>query len=121
MVDYVTPVNGLYNKVFYVIMNQDKWASLPDEVKAAITRVNKSWAEKAGKIWTSHMDEGLEFAVKKHGVKVIELDGEEHAKWMKQLQPIVDKFGADMEKKGLPGKATVDLVFKLADQASAKY
>ena len=121
VVDYVTPVNGLYNKVFYVIMNQDKWASLPDEVKAAITEVNKSWAEKAGKIWTSHMDEGLDFAVKNHGVKVIELGGEEHAKWMKQLQPIVDKFGADMEKKGLPGKATVDLVFKLADQASAKY
>ena len=121
VVDYVTPVNGLYNKVFYVIMNQEKWASLPEDVKAAITKVNLSWAEKAGRIWTSHMDESLDFAVKKHGVKVIHLTKDEHDKWMTQLQPIVDKFVADMEKKGLPGQATVEMVFKLADQASAKY
>lgn len=120
VVQYVTPVNGLYNKVFYVIMNKEKWNSLPKDVQAAFDKVNDTWAEKAGKIWTSHMEEGLEFATQK-GVKVLHLSPEEHAKWMKQLEPIVEKFSADMEKKGLPGKKTVKEVFQLADETSAKY
>ena len=121
VVDYVTPVNGLYNKVFYVTMNKEKWESLPQDVQEAIRKVNDRWAEKAGRIWTSHMDEGLAYAVKEHGVEVLRLSREERARWMKLLEPIVEDFAEGLEKKGLPGKATVKSVFELADEVSARY
>jgi len=121
VVDYVTPVNGLYNKVFYVVMNKDKFNSLPQDVQAAFDKVNDTWPEKAGKIWSSHMQEGLDFATQKHGVEIIQLAKDEHAKWMKLLQPIQDDFIENLEKKGLPGKATVKTVIDLCNKYSASY
>jgi TRAP-type C4-dicarboxylate transport system substrate-binding protein len=117
---YLTIVPRYYNKVFFVTMNLEKWNALPNEIKVVFDQVNDGWAEKAGKIWSSHQDEGLAFAIKQ-GMEVIELSPEEHARWMERLTPIRDQFIANMEEKGLPGRKSVEIVTKLCDQYAEKY
>jgi TRAP-type C4-dicarboxylate transport system substrate-binding protein len=117
---YLTIVPRYYNKVFFVTMNLDKWNSLPNEIQVAFDQVNDGWAEKAGKIWDSHQEEGFEFAMKQ-GMEVIELSPEELARWMARLVPIRDQFIGNMEAKGLPGRESVEIVTRLCDQYAEKY
>jgi TRAP-type C4-dicarboxylate transport system substrate-binding protein len=117
---YVTLVPGLYNKVFYVTMNLDKWNSLPKDVQDAFDKVNDTWAEKAGKIWTSHQDEGLQFGID-HEMEVIRLTSDNLKELMDKLKPIEDEFIKNMNKKGLPGKEAVNMVWELVHQYAGKY
>jgi len=117
LVDYITMTPFIYNTLFFCVMNLGKWNSLPADVQKDFDKVNDKWAEKAGKIWDSHMQEGLDYGVKDHGLEVIELSAEETAKWKALLAPLHDKYIADMTAKGLPGKEVLDWVL----QAGEKY
>lgn len=92
-----------YTTTFFVVMNKDKWKSLPDDVKKTITEINKEWADKHGKAWDESDAEGLKF-LKSKNKKIIELDAEEGARWKKAVQPVLDTYVKDMEAKKLPGK-----------------
>ena len=121
VVKYVTPMPGIYNKVFFVAMNLKKWKALPPDIQKTFDQVNDKWSEKAGKIWTSNMQSALDWAVKNHGTEVIELSSEEHSRWMERLKPIQEKFIADMEAKGLPGREAVEETQRLCEEINKKY
>lgn len=95
-----------YTASFYVVMNKDKWASLPDDVKATIKQINKEWIAKHGKAWDESDAEGKAFLLSKGG-KIIPLSPEEGAKWKKAVAPVLDEYAEDVQKKGLPGKEMV--------------
>lgn len=117
---YVTLFDGVYNKVHYVAMNRKKYESLPKDIREIFDQVNDTWSMKAGKIWTYNQESGLDFA-KKHGAEIIRLAPEENARWIKTLQPIEDKFIADAEAKGLPGKEIVKKVKALTLKYNEMY
>ena len=121
LVDYITMTPFIYNTLFFCVMNLEKWNSLPSDVQKAFDQVNEKWAEKAGKIWDSHMQEGLDYGVKDNGMEVIELSAEEVARWKALLAPLHDKYIADMTAKGLPGKEVLDWVLKSGEKYSQKY
>ena len=50
---------------FFVVMNKQKWASLPKEVQTAIQKVNEEWIEKTAKAWDEIDKAGLELAKSK--------------------------------------------------------
>ncbi len=97
-----------YTTTFFVVMNKDKWNSLPDDVKKAITEINKEWADKHGKAWDASDAEGLKF-LKAKNKKLIELDAAEGARWKKAVQPVLDGYVENMKKKNLPGKEALDV------------
>ncbi|RPH83484.1 MAG: TRAP transporter substrate-binding protein [Desulfobacteraceae bacterium] len=49
-----------YSIAFAVIMNKQKWATLPKEVQATIQKVNEEWIEKSGKAWDEFDKAGTE-------------------------------------------------------------
>jgi len=107
VVDYCTldlPI--AYTSTFYVVMNKDKWASLPEDVKATIKQINQEWVAKHGKAWDESDAAGKAYLLEKGG-KIIPLSPEEGAKWKKTVAPVIDEYAADVEKKGLPGKELV--------------
>jgi len=46
-----------YSTGFFVVMNKDKWNSLPPDVQKVIETVNVEWIEKTGKGW-DEIDKG---------------------------------------------------------------
>lgn len=121
LVDYITMTPFIYNTLFFCVMNPDKWNSLPANVQKAFDEVNDKWSEKAGGIWDSHMQEGLDYGVKEHSLQVIKLSPEETARWKALLAPLHNKYIDDMTAKGLPGKEALDWILEKAEKHSKKY
>ena len=91
-----------YSVVQFVVMNKQKWDSLPPDVQKVIEQVNVEWIEKQGKLWDEIDREGKDFSVKR-GNKVITLSKEEDAKWAAKVKPVIDSYVADLKSKSLPG------------------
>jgi TRAP-type transport system periplasmic protein len=87
---------------FAVVMNKEKWNSLPPDVKKVIQQVNSEWPEKTGRVWDQIDKEGKDFTLKL-GNKIITLSNEENGRWAKAVRPILDDYAKAMNAKGLPG------------------
>jgi TRAP-type C4-dicarboxylate transport system substrate-binding protein len=103
-----------YTSSFYVVMNKDKWASLPDDAKVTIEAINQEWIPKHGDAWDSSDVEGIQYSLSL-GNDIIGLDKKEAARWKKAVSPVIDNYIADMEKKGFKGKEIVDFTIKTLD------
>ena len=91
-----------YSIAFFVVMNKDKWNSLPADVQKIIEQVNQEWILKHCATWDEIDKEGIEFT-QKLGNKILPLSKEEDAKWVKAVQPMYDGYVNSMKAKGLPG------------------
>jgi TRAP-type transport system periplasmic protein len=91
-----------YSTAFFVVMNKEKWASLPPDVQKNIDQVNQEWIMKTGKGWDEIDKEGREFTLSK-GNQIVSLSKEEDEKWAKLVRPILDEYVANMKTKSLPG------------------
>jgi len=92
-----------YSTALFVVMNKEKWATLPPDVQKAFAEVNQEWAVKQGKTWDEIDAEGMEF-VKTKGNKIINLSPAEDAKWAEKVKPMLDEYVANAKSKGLPGE-----------------
>jgi TRAP-type C4-dicarboxylate transport system substrate-binding protein len=118
---FVTTVPGLYNKVFFMVMNLKKWNSLPKDIQKAFDEVNDAWPAKAGKIWDSHQQEAIDWSKEKHGLTVIQLSPKELERWMERIEPIQKEWVAAIAAKGLPAKETLETVQALIKEYAPKY
>ena len=91
-----------YSTGFFVVMNKEKWNSLPKGVKLMIEQVNKEWIERQGKNWDDIDKAGRE-ATLAAGNKIITLSKEENMRWAEAVKPILDGYVKNMKEKGLPG------------------
>jgi len=119
--DYVTTTPFLYNTAFFMIMNLDKWNSLPKDLQDAFDKVADDANKAGGQLWTDIQKDGMDFAVETTGQQMIYLSDEEMAKWIAILKPIQDKYVADMAAKGLPGKEALDFVLKESTKYNKEY
>jgi TRAP-type C4-dicarboxylate transport system substrate-binding protein len=91
-----------YTTGFFVVMNKDKWASLPADVQKIIEEINEEWIIKTGQAWDDIDKEGYKLAASK-GIKVISLSKAEDDRWHKLMQPTLDDYVKVTNGKGLPG------------------
>lgn len=91
-----------YSTGFFVVMNKQKWNSLPKGVRLMIEQVNKEWIERQGKNWDDIDKAGRE-ATLAAGNKIISLSKEENTRWAEAVKPILDSYVNNMKEKGLPG------------------
>jgi len=104
VVDYLTlNYSSSYTTGFFVVMNKNKWAALPEDVKKIIEDINQEWIGKTGRAWDDSDQEGLDF-LKECQVQVIELSPEENARWAEAVKPLLDEYVAKTKEKGLPGE-----------------
>jgi TRAP-type C4-dicarboxylate transport system substrate-binding protein len=107
VIDYVTlDFPSAYTATFFVVMNKDRWNSLPDDVKKTITAINKEWIVKHGKAWDESDKEGVKF-LKSKKRELIELGPEEGKRWKDAVSPLLQGFVEDMKKMNLPGQAAL--------------
>lgn len=108
----------LYTAAFYVVMNQAKYDSLPADIKKAIDETTgDAWIAKFGDWWDKWDARGLADA-KAHKNEIIIINEETRAKWRTQLKPMIEKYIADMEAKGIKDARQI---YERAAALAAKY
>jgi TRAP-type C4-dicarboxylate transport system substrate-binding protein len=100
-----------YSSGMFVVMNKDKWNSLPPDVQKIIEQINEEYVEKQGKVW-DEIDKAGRDATLKLGNKIIPLSQDEDARWEKVVKPIVDDYKKNMKEKGLPGEEVVSFYYQ---------
>lgn len=91
-----------YSTGMFIVMNKNKWNSLPPDIQKVFTEVNEEWIEKQARAWDEIEKEGIDFT-QKRGNKIIRLTKEEDARWAATVKPIVDEYVKTTKAKGLPG------------------
>lgn len=115
--EYLTRTPFLYNTLFFITMNLDKWNSLPPDVRKSFEEVNNKYFEEVAMgLWDKQNEAALKWAVEQKGMKVINLPAGEDAKWIQLVKPIQDEFVSSASQKGLPGQQALDVVKGLSEK-----
>ena len=102
---------------FQVSMNEARWNSLPADLKKAFTENSgKEWVRHVGEVWAEDDDEGIAIATKAGG-QHIQLTEAELDAFKQRLEPVVNKWIAEVKGKGIDGATLV----KVAREEIAKY
>ncbi|MBE9572244.1 MAG: TRAP transporter substrate-binding protein DctP, partial [Proteobacteria bacterium] len=119
MCKYVTMMNGpIYP--FAVVMNMDKWNSLPKDVQKVMDNLSVEQAWWTGNYMDNHVNESIEWAKKNHNIEITTLTQKELAKWNKLIKPLIDKWSEDAKAKGLPAR-TILKDIKVAKEYHSRF
>ncbi|MFZ5643089.1 MAG: TRAP transporter substrate-binding protein [Bacillota bacterium] len=120
--EYLTRTPFLYNTLFFVTMNLDKWNSLSPETRSAIEKVNEKYFEEVAiGLWDKQNEAALKYAINEKGMKEITLSKEEADRWVALVKPIQDEYVAGINAKGQNGQQALDTVKQLADKYNQQY
>ncbi|MBN2851719.1 MAG: TRAP transporter substrate-binding protein [Clostridia bacterium] len=119
--DYLTLTPFLYNTLFFVTMNSDKWASIPADLQKIILETTDKFYNETGiGLWDMQNEEGMDYAVNEQGMEVIELSDAEKALWIEKVAPIQDTYTQSV-KDLTSGTDVLKLVKELADKYNGIY
>ncbi len=104
---------------FSVVVNQARWKSLPADIqKIFMDNSGSDWHAEVGEIWDGSEAFGIGIATKS-GNKHVQLSEAEWAAFEKTVAPVVDRWIAEMKKKGIDGQALYDRATKLVSENMA--
>lgn len=110
-----------YGLGFFVVMNKDKWASLPADVQKTIDGINNEWIIKHGQAWDESDFRGIQFVLSR-GNSIVGIDPKESARRAEAVQPVMAAYEKTVSAKGLPGKKVLEFVQKrLKDAEEGKF
>jgi len=101
---YVTIFNGPVYP-FAVVMNVDKWNSLPKDVQKVMDGMGVEQAFWTGNYMDKHVDKSVEWSKKNHNIEITKLTKKELANWNRLLRPLKDQWITKAKAKGLPARA----------------
>ncbi len=112
VVDYVVNTRAIgYTTAMFVVMNKEKWSSIPADLQQVITEVSGEWIDEHGKAWDTSDEEGEAF-VKELGKNFVELSPEKLQNFVAAMRPVLDEYVATTGQKGLPGKEFLEDIQK---------
>jgi TRAP-type C4-dicarboxylate transport system substrate-binding protein len=103
---------------FAVVMNKQKFQSLPEDVKKVFTDLSEEQMNWTGDYMDNHVAEAIAFSKEKFQVEFIELSGEQKIEWNKKLEPIISKWIEDNKGK-IPAEQIVNDLKAMMTEASA--
>jgi TRAP-type C4-dicarboxylate transport system substrate-binding protein len=109
-----------YTTAMFVVMNLQKWNSLPADVRKVMEEVSAQWIDLHGKGWDQIDQEGREYTLSL-GNKILSLSADENVRWRKAVRPIIDNYIKEVSAKGLPAEKAVTEVENLIRQYGKTY
>lgn len=110
LVDNHTEFTGdeaLYTATIIMVMNKAKYDSLPADIRAAIdAESGQKLSEFASQIMWDKDAPGRAIA-EKAGNNIVQLSADEVARFKTASQPVIDRWIAEMDAKGIDGKALI--------------
>jgi TRAP-type transport system periplasmic protein len=116
-----TTIVNLWVVTFGVVMNKDKWNSLPADVKKVIDDMRKEQALWTGTYVDDHVTESLKWSKEKYNLQIIELPASEKAEVPKLIKPLIDGYVERVTKAGLPGNQIIKDVYALKEKYKKQY
>jgi TRAP-type C4-dicarboxylate transport system substrate-binding protein len=106
---YMTDIHCVgYTSLHLVLMNINKWNSLPEEVQEeAFNERARKYSVITGEAWDQADKHAMNYALEL-GAEFIEMSPEEQDRWHAAMRPIIEDYIATLESEGLPGKEIVD-------------
>lgn len=102
---------------FAAVMDLNRYNRLPDDVKKVIDELGNEIHAWTGNYHDNQNVKGaLAWSAKEHGLEIVKLSGEEYGSWDKKLQPLVDQWIVEADKKGLPGDKYIARVTELREK-----
>lgn len=99
---------ALYTATIVLVMNKAKYDALPADIKAALdAESGQKLATFAAEVMFERDKPGRDIAVDK-GNTIVQLDAAEVARWKEKAQPVIARWVADMDTKGIDGAALID-------------
>jgi len=114
-------IANLWVVTFAVVMNKDKWNSLPADVKKVIDDMRKEWALWTGNYVDNHVLESLKWSKEKYNLQIWELPAAEKAEVPKLIKPLIDGYIERATKAGLPGSQIMKDVYSLKEKYEKQY
>ncbi|MBI5904680.1 MAG: TRAP transporter substrate-binding protein [Deltaproteobacteria bacterium] len=87
---------------FAVVMNKDKWNSLPADVKKILDDMRREQAQWTGEYVDNHVKEALAWSKKNHSHQLFTLPASEAETVKSLLKPIIDDYTKRVTAQGLP-------------------
>ncbi|MEN8685221.1 TRAP transporter substrate-binding protein [Marivita sp.] len=99
---------ALYTAAIVLVMNKAKYEALPDDLRAIIDAESgaKLSAFATQVMWD--MDAPAREIAVNAGNTIVQLDEAEVARWKEASQPVIDRWIADMDAKGIDGAALIE-------------
>ena len=109
---FATEAN-LFVVSFAVVMNQEKWDSLPAQVKKVLDDLRREQAEWTGNYVDHHVEEALAWAKGKYGHQVFSLSAKDQAEIQRLVQPMIDAYASRVSAQGIPARQILDDIQRL--------
>jgi TRAP-type C4-dicarboxylate transport system substrate-binding protein len=108
-----------YTTAMFVVMNKEKWESLPSDIQTIFEKTSAEWVDVHGKTWDEVDSEGRAYTLSL-GNEIIDLSERENGLWRKAVQPVMQEYIEAAGKNGLDGKKYVEMLTSLIDKYSAR-
>jgi TRAP-type C4-dicarboxylate transport system substrate-binding protein len=110
LVTFHTEIPGtptLYTASFFLVMNQAKYESLPDDVRKVIDETTgMTFSTEAGNVWDT-AGAIVRKMVEDKGNTILTLTEADKATWMTACEPIATSWIAEMQANGIDGAALI--------------
>jgi TRAP-type C4-dicarboxylate transport system substrate-binding protein len=91
-----------YTSAFFIVMNPQKYASLPADVRRAVDDLSgAAWSQTFGPLWDK-WDQPVRQGAAAPGHEIIVPDAATMAAWREGLRPVTDSYLADLAAHGFP-------------------
>ncbi len=114
-------IANLWVVSFGVVMNKEKWNSLPPDVKKVMDDMRKEWALWTGNYVDNHVTEAITWSKQKYNLQIFELPSNEKAEIPKMLNPLIEDYVKRVTAKGLPGDQIIKDVHALKEKYEKQY
>jgi TRAP-type C4-dicarboxylate transport system substrate-binding protein len=101
-----------YTTAMFVVMNKEKWSSLPSDIQRVMDEVSAEWIDVHGRTWDEVDSEGKVYTLSL-GNTIIDLSGEESARWRNAVQSVMQEYVETAKKSGFDGEQYVDMLQSL--------
>lgn len=91
-----------YSADMFVVMNKDKWESLPEKYQKAFSEVSEEWIDKHARVWSYYDEIAIDYFLSFEGREVITLDASETARWVAAAKTVKDTYMTEKGAAGLP-------------------
>lgn len=113
VIEHVTKIPAVgYTTSMFVVMNRQRWQSLPPNIQQIFREVNREWIARHGQTWDDMDREGEAFVLSL-GKTVSVMDADENAKVAQTMRPLLAAWAERAENRGLPGRQAVELIARL--------
>ncbi len=106
---------------FAVVMNKDKWNSLPEDVKKVMDDLRREQALWTGEYMDAHVVRSLEYARDKYDNQMFELTPEEYTQVDEKLEFLTEAWKQEAIKKGLPAEEILADLQRLKNHYEAEF